>query len=58
MDDDWPAMDRGIAGPSGAVKQALDRVHAALVSSESQGDGAVLSGMLRQLEVITQSRRA
>jgi len=58
MDDDWPAMDRGIAGPSGAVKQALDRVYAALVSSEAQGDGAVLSGMLRQLEVITQSRRS
>jgi Protein of unknown function (DUF4239) len=59
MDDDWPAMDRGIAGPGGAAKQALDAVYSALVSSDARGsDGAVVSEMLRQLELITQSRRA
>jgi len=58
MNDDWPAMDRGTAGPGGPAKQALDTVFAALVSSSGQGDSAVVSEMLRQLELITQSRRA
>jgi hypothetical protein len=49
MDDDWPAMDRGIAGPGGAANQALDAVYSALVSSDARGsDGALVSEMLRQ----------
>jgi hypothetical protein len=58
MNDDWPAMDRGTAGAGGAAKQALDAVYATLVSSGEQGDSTVISEMLRQLELITQSRRA
>jgi tryptophan-rich sensory protein len=55
---DWPAMDQGRAGTRGATKQALDEVYAALVSSSGQGDSTVVSEMLRQAELITQSRRA
>jgi len=55
---DWPTMDRGTTGTRGATKQALDAVYAALVSSSGQGDRTVVSEMLRQAEVITQSRRA
>jgi len=58
---DWPTMDQGITGTRaarGATKQALDAVYAALVSSSGQGDSAVISEMLRQVELITQSRRA
>jgi hypothetical protein len=55
---DWPTMDQGTAGTRGATKQALDAVYAALVSSSGQGDSTVISEMLRQLELITQSRRA
>jgi hypothetical protein len=51
-------MDQGTAGTRGATKQALDAVYAALVSSSGQGDSAVISEMLRQAELITQSRRA
>jgi hypothetical protein len=55
---DWPTMDQGTAGTRGATKRALDAVYAALVSSSGQGDSAVISEMLRQAELITQSRRA
>jgi hypothetical protein len=55
IDEDWPAMDRGTAG---AAKQSLDAVYAALLSSDAQSNGAVVSEMLRQLELITQARRA
>jgi len=58
MDNDWPAMDRGTAGAGGAAKQALDAVYTALLSSDARGNGIAVSEMLRQLELITQSRRA
>jgi acyl-coenzyme A thioesterase PaaI-like protein len=58
MDNDWPAMNRGKAVAGGAAKQALDAVYAALLSSDAQSNGAVVSEMLRQLELITQARRA
>jgi hypothetical protein len=58
IDNDWPAMDRGTAGSGRAAKQALDAVYAALLSSDAQSNGAVVSEMLRQLELITQARRA
>jgi hypothetical protein len=54
-------MDQGITGTRaarGVTKQALDAVYAALVSSSGQGDSTVVSEMLRQAELITQSRRA
>jgi len=56
-----PTMDQGITGTRaarGATKQALDAVYGALVSSSGQGDSAVISELLRQVELITQSRRA
>jgi len=58
INDDWPAMDRGTVNAFGPAKQAVDAVYAALVSSTGQGDSTVVSEMLRQLELITQSRRA
>jgi Protein of unknown function (DUF4239) len=57
INDDWPAMDRGTADAGAASKQALDAVYATLVSSSGQGDSAVVSEMLRQLDSTTQSRR-
>jgi len=58
INDDWPAMDRGAAAPEGGAKEALDAVYSTLVSSSGQGDTAVVSEMLRQVDVVTQSRRA
>jgi hypothetical protein len=59
MNADWPAMNRGTVGMGGgAAKEALDAVYATLVSSGEQGESTVISEMLRQLELITQSRRA
>jgi hypothetical protein len=57
INDDWPAMNRGTVGAGGAAKLALDTLYATL-SSNGQGEGIVVSEMLRQLELITQSRRA
>src|SRR6516164_6195810 len=53
-----PAMDRGTTGAGGAAKQALDAVYTAPLSSDARGNGIAVSEMLRQLELITQSRRA
>src|SRR5262249_58970072 len=58
INDDWPAMDRGAAAPEGGAKEALDAVYSTLVSSSGQGDTAVVSEMLRQVDLVTQSRRA
>jgi Protein of unknown function (DUF4239) len=58
---DWPTMDQGITSTRaarGTTKQALDAVYSALVSSSGQGDSTVVSEMLRQVDLITQSRRA
>jgi hypothetical protein len=56
---DWPTMDQGATSDTRvATKQALDAVYAALVSSTGQGDSTVVSEMLRQVELVTQSRRA
>jgi hypothetical protein len=51
-------MDRGAAGAEGAAKQALDAVYSTLVSTSGQGDSAVVSEMLRQVDLVTLSRRA
>jgi hypothetical protein len=55
---DWPSMDQGTASAKGPTKQALDALYATLVLSSGQADNAVVSEMLRQLDLITQSRRA
>jgi hypothetical protein len=59
INDDWPSMNRG-AGASArrSTQRALDAVYATVVSSSGQGDSTVISEMLRQLDRITQSRRA
>jgi hypothetical protein len=56
--DDWPAMDRGAASAVGGAKEALDAVYSTLVSSSGQADNAVVSEMLRQVDLVAQSRRA
>jgi hypothetical protein len=48
----------GTAGAAGATKEALDAVYSTLVSSSGQADSAVVSEMLRQADVVAQSRRA
>ena len=59
INDDWPSMDRGTgASARRATQRALDAVYATVVSSSGQGDSTVISEMLRQLDRITQSRRA
>lgn len=64
INDDWPAMDRGaagaeeIVGAEGAAKEALDSIYSTLASSSGQADSAVLSEMLRQVDLVAQSRRA
>jgi Protein of unknown function (DUF4239) len=64
INNDWPAMDRGtssveeIVGATGAAKEALDAVYSTLVSSSGQADSAVVSEMLRQVDLVAQSRRA
>jgi len=57
-------MDRGatgveeIVGATGAAKEALDAVYSTLVSSSGQANSAVVSEMLRQVDLVAQSRRA
>jgi Protein of unknown function (DUF4239) len=58
INDDWPAMDVGMVGASQPAKQVLDAVYATLLSPDQQGNRAVVSEMLRQLELVTQTRRA
>jgi hypothetical protein len=64
INDDWPAMDRavdveGIVGTEGAAKEALDAVYSTLVSPISgQADSAVVPEMLRQVDLVAESRRA
>jgi hypothetical protein len=64
INNDWPAMDRGVSGveeivgATGAAKEALDAVYSTLVLSSGQADSAVVSEMLRQLDLVAQSRRA
>jgi hypothetical protein len=62
INNDWSAMDRGrageIIGAEGAVKDALDAVYSTVVSSSGQADSAVVSEMLRQVDLVAESRRA
>jgi hypothetical protein len=57
--DDWPAMERGMTGASRSARQALDAIYTALLAFESteRGDVALVSEILRQLDIITQARR-
>jgi Na+/melibiose symporter-like transporter len=58
ISDGWPAMERGRASTS--VREALDGVYKALLNFESpeRRDTALVSEILRQLDTITQMRRA
>ena len=56
--EDWPAMERGGASP--AATRALDATYAAALSyspNDRRGE-AVLTEVLRQLDAMTQARRA
>ena len=55
---EWPAMERGHASP--AARRALDGVYAAILTfSPADGRGlALLSEILHQTDLLTQSRRA
>jgi hypothetical protein len=57
IDDDWPAMARGAAAV--AARVALDNTYTALLTFQpaSPRDTALFSEVLRQLDVVTQSRR-
>jgi len=57
--DDWPAMDRGMAGGSRSVRQALDDLYASLLRAPlpQGGDAVLVSEILRQLDLITKARR-
>jgi len=58
ISSDWPAMERG--RPSTSAREALDGVYKALLRFESpeRRDTALVSEILRQVDTITQMRRA
>ena len=58
--DDWPAMARGAPRAGRASRLALDGIYTALLSFQSPGQGetALVSEILYQLDVMTQARRA
>ena len=58
ISDGWPRMERG--SPSTSAREALDAVYKAALTLESRErpDTALVSEILRQLDTITQMRRA
>jgi Protein of unknown function (DUF4239) len=58
ISEGWPEMERG--RPSTSVRQALDGIYKVLLTFESaeRHDTALISEILRQLDTITQMRRA
>jgi hypothetical protein len=56
--DDWPAMDSGVPGASTSTKQALDAVYTMLSVVNDQGNRAIVSEIFRQVDRMTESRRA
>jgi hypothetical protein len=56
--DDWPAMDSGVPGASTSTKQALDAVYTMLSVVNDQANRAIVSEIFRQLDRMTESRRA
>ncbi len=59
IDDDWPAMDRGVPGASRAARQALDAMYAVLLTSEpaERGGNPLVAELLHQFDVMTEARR-
>ena len=60
ISDGWPAMERGSASRSVRVREALDAVYKALLTSESpeRRDTALVSQILHQLDTMTEMLRA
>lgn len=59
IDDDWPAMNRGIERPGQSSRRALDELYADVVRVEpTLADVPIVSEILHQLDVLTQARRA
>jgi hypothetical protein len=59
INSDWPAMERGGADGSRSAQQALDAIYATLpaFASADRANTAVVSEILRQLDLMTQARR-
>jgi hypothetical protein len=51
-------IDRGVPGASTATKQALDAVYTMLSVVNDQARGSIVSEIFRQLDRMTESRRA
>lgn len=60
IDRDWPAMERHATNEYRSARLALDGVYSTLLSFQlsTPREAAVLPEILRQLDVITQARRA
>jgi hypothetical protein len=58
INQEWPAMEQG--GASKAATRALDDLYATVLAyaPTRPGDGALLGEILRQLDSLTQARRA
>jgi Protein of unknown function (DUF4239) len=56
--DDWRAMDSGEPGASRSTKQALDAVYSMLSVVNDQAHRSIVSEVFRQLDHMTESRRA
>jgi hypothetical protein len=56
--DDWPAMDSGVPGASASTKQALDAIYRMLSVVNDQGHSSIVAEIFRQLDRMTESRRA
>ena len=58
INDDWPAMNRGVEHAGQASRRALDALYADVVTVEpTLADVPIVSEILHQLDVLTQARR-
>ena len=57
ISDDWPAMSQGASGASRSARQALDSIYATLWTSANRDNVPVMSEVLHQLDILTQTRR-
>jgi len=58
IEDDWPAMSRGVPGASREAKQALDAIYRMLSVVNDERNRAIVGDIFRQLDRLTESRRA
>jgi hypothetical protein len=60
IDREWPAMEKGATNEYRSTRLALDAIYSTVLSFQlaTPRDAAILAEILRQLDVITQARRA